>query len=51
MTWQPGKFLPPPSAPVALACPQGSLPGTSCWVGNKQALAPWMLLQAFGTRP
>lgn len=40
VTWQPGKFLPPPSALVALACLQGSLSGTNCWVGNKPALAP-----------
>lgn len=34
MTWQPGKFLPLPSALVALACLQGA----SFWAqGRKQA--------------
>lgn len=31
--------------------PTGISPGTSCWVENKQATAPWVLLQASGPGP
>lgn len=51
VTWQPGKFLPLPSEPVALACPKG----VCFWdqlMGRKQAgLYVWMSSQALGTGP